>query len=100
MKGCGLDIIDAKIIYLNTKRSEILERNNFENIFVEKSVIDFCISKSEEIKNEIKEMKLALAAPSIPSIKMGLHCTIPYPCDFTSFCTKQEREITDGLFGF
>ena len=37
-----------------------------------------------------------LCAPKMPEIKIGLHCSDPYPCDFHGHCWKKIPE--DSIF--
>lgn len=96
--GSGLRLKDIKLLYLTKNRKEIERSDRLENIFKEESIVEYCQQQTSSIKSEIQDIKKTLAFPSIPDIKMGDHCSIPYTCDFISFCTKQNSNISEGLF--
>jgi hypothetical protein len=87
----GLQLEDFSIIYLNQKLDDALVNDPLK-IFAEKSVLDYCTSQIDFVKNNISSAKLMLDKKIIPSIETGDHCEKPYRCDFYNFCHRTEPE--------
>lgn len=87
----GLQIEDFSIIYLNQKLDDALI-NEPSKIFSEQSVLDYCMSQNDGVKNNILTAKNAIEKKIIPAIEIGDHCIKPYRCDFYNFCHRTEPE--------
>ncbi|MEP7171259.1 MAG: hypothetical protein ABI855_17960 [Bacteroidota bacterium] len=87
----GLQIEDFSIIYLNQKLEDALI-NEPAKIFSEQSVLDYCMSQNDFVKNNILTAKNILEKKIIPDIEIGDHCRKPYRCDFYNFCHRTEPE--------
>ena len=87
----GLQLEDFSIIHLNQKLDEALI-NEPSKIFIEQSVLDYCKSQNDFVKNNISTAKIILDKKILPDIAVGNHCTEPYRCDFYNFCHRTEPE--------
>jgi hypothetical protein len=96
--GSGLDLSDFSLMYLKKPWNEIEKDEDPRNIFITESQILKCKSNLTKVHSEIEDIRRTLAGPAIPRIKTGSQCNIPYRCDFVGFCTKQESEVSEGLF--
>lgn len=61
---------------------------DLQKLFSKKSILDFCEKQLGKVAENISEMKKMLEQPDIPAIDIGVHCSNPYPCDFSGFCRK------------
>jgi hypothetical protein len=98
IKGSGLTLEDFSLMYLQKPWNEIEKDEDPGNIFITESQLARCEANLAKVHSEIEDIRRTLAGPAIPSIKTGPYCTIPYRCDFIGFCTKQESEVSEGLF--
>jgi hypothetical protein len=98
INGSGLTLEDFSIMYLQKPWNEIEKEEDPGNIFITESQLAKCETNLAKVHSEIEDIRRTLAGPAIPSIKTGIHCTTPYRCDFIGFCTRQESEVTEGLF--
>ncbi|MEO5572358.1 MAG: hypothetical protein ABIT08_04775 [Bacteroidia bacterium] len=87
----GLQLEDFSIIHLNQKLEEALV-NDPTKIFNEHSVLEYCTTQIDFVKNSIVIAKNILEKKIIPSIEIGDHCLKPYRCDFYNFCHRKEPE--------
>jgi hypothetical protein len=98
IKGSGLDLQHASIIHLKEPLNENYLEQEIETLCQIADLTEFCNLHYNVVENDIKAMKNLLAGSRIPTIAMGDHCNLPYPCDFIGFCTKQCNPPTEGLF--
>lgn len=115
--NAGLHLDSFNIIHLNSefidKHPEIVENsdlfeekfpellkenpNILNEIFVSQDVTDFCLSKQEEIEENIGNFIDILRLPNSPKIEPNVQCMNPYPCDFTNFCWKNISESEKSI---
>jgi hypothetical protein len=87
----GIQLEDFSIIYLNQKLDEALI-NEPSKIFTQQSVLDYCKSQNDFVKNNISTAKNIIEKRIIPDIEIGDHCLKPYRCDFFTFCHRTGPE--------
>ena len=83
----GIDLVDFNIIHLN--------RN-----YIRQGPLDIALLfKPTSVLKEVMELQSFISSTSVnllevlskntpPDVEVGEHCTIPYPCDFQTFCNK------------
>lgn len=98
IKGCGLDLQNASVIYLKEPLTDDYRDQEIESLCQVSDFTEYCHENYREVENDIKEMKNMLAGSRIPVVEMGDQCNKPYPCDFIGFCTKQCNPPSEGLF--
>lgn len=81
----GLDINMISVVIPN-KHHEGHEIEHLWNSFHIEPILDYAIAKQQFIEEEILRQKTMLGMKYFPSIAMGEHCNIPYPCDFKGYC--------------
>ncbi|HKR05966.1 MAG TPA: DUF2779 domain-containing protein, partial [Bacteroidia bacterium] len=79
------------IIYINNQytRKNDLELNK---LFIIESVKNKVIQLQESIEQKINELKSVLTSGTAPHEDIGLQCSDPYPCDYSSHCWKHIKE--------
>lgn len=89
----GIDLKDISIVYINNqyvKNGEV----DVNKLFTIESVLDSVKEVLPKIPNQISAFKKVLQQDSVPDIDIGMHCTDPYPCDFTGTCWKHIPEYS------
>jgi hypothetical protein len=81
----GMALNDFVLIHMNPGYVR-KERLDLSGLFVQKSVIEHTKQQLSFVEENVNRMKLMLESPDLPSIKIGMHCDNPYPCDFKGFC--------------
>ncbi|MBK9793170.1 MAG: hypothetical protein IPP60_08715 [Sphingobacteriales bacterium] len=83
----GLKLEDISIVYLNNKyvRQGDLD---IQQLFSTESVLNRITIKQEAVVKKIKELKKIITEKKEPVIKVGLHCSDPFDCDFSNHCWK------------
>lgn len=96
ISNLGYKINDIAIVYINNQyeREGELDLNSLFNVG---SVLDFVLPKQSFVTEEVKRQKNILGRKSVPEVKIGMHCTDPYPCGFIGHCWKHipENSIFD-----
>jgi len=91
LKGCGLNIADFSIVYLNTK----YERNgplHIDQLFTATSVLDEITKQQKNIAKQVEALKGVVKSKTAPEMEIGPHCEDPYPCNFMGHCWKDFPE--------
>ncbi len=91
MKGAGCEPKDFFIIHVN-KDYTLKEKFDISEYFKIVSVFDQIIKLQPFIEQSIERAKDVVALPKSPQIDIGLHCDLPYTCDFKGFCRKHLPE--------
>ena len=86
----GLNIKSANILYINNQyvRKGELELNKLFNI---EDVTEIAISKQEEIKNKIEELKIYINQEEEDK-DIGMYCFKPYMCPYFNYCARKLPE--------
>jgi CRISPR/Cas system-associated exonuclease Cas4 (RecB family) len=61
--------------------------DDYRGLLVEQDVTGKVRAKKAEVKALVKEAQAIIAGPE-PGREMGPHCTDPYECAFTAYCTR------------
>ncbi len=90
ISNSGLTLKDFIIVYASEELDykKIDEYENLEPLFVKESVLEKILPLQGFICEQVEKEKETLLLKSSPKIEMGVHCHIPYPCDFIGHCTK------------
>ena len=87
ISGSGLMLEDICIIYMN--KEYVAEGElDLERLFLKQSMLEEAFTRKEMIEQEIEAQLRVVDLPKSPQIDIGLHCNIPYPCDFQGHCRK------------
>ncbi len=83
----GVKLDDFILIHIN---GSYLRQTGLDlkKLFSEKSVLTYCKEQMDFVEENIVEMKKIIDQPEAPVIDIGVHCSNPYPCDFSGFCRK------------
>lgn len=87
ISNSGVNLSDFKLIHINNSYVK-KSRLELQELFAEVSVVDYCKSNLAAVETNINELKAMLEQLSVPDIDIGMHCTTPYPCDFSGYCRK------------
>lgn len=96
VKGCGLDVADVSVMFMNNgyvRRGEL----NVGELFRHESVLNRIMPLLESIPGNIDGFIKLLDSPEEPGIEMGKQCNNPYSCDFHAYCLAllPEEDVTD-----
>ena len=91
INNSGLRLEDFSIIHLNQDLDAALSSEP-SKIFNEQSVLDYCQSQSETVRENIEKARKVLLKKELPEISIGDHCNKPYKCDFYLFCHDPKTE--------
>lgn len=89
----GIELKDISIVYINNqylKKGDI----DVQELFTVESVLDKVKAVVSIIPNQIESFKRLIAQDSAPDIDIGIHCSIPYGCDFKGHCWKHIPEYS------
>ena len=81
-----LNLNHAYVIHINNQYVRDRELN-VEELFTVENVTDEVFEKQEEIEPQLLEME-SMLKEGVPDIDIGVHCSDPYGCDFSSHCWK------------
>lgn len=83
----GYNVKSANIIYINNQyvRQGELELDKLFNI---ENVTEIALSKQEEIKQKIEQIKEYMQNDIEPKKEVGMYCFEPYKCGYWKHCTK------------
>lgn len=87
LHGSGVMLSDFQLMHLNgnfVKEGPI----DVEKLFVNVSVLDYAKEKEAEIASNVEHLKEVVAQPHAPLVNIGVHCHLPYTCDFLGHCWK------------
>ena len=89
--NAGIQLEDFFIVHLNTDyiRKGDLDVNQ---LFCPESVLKSVLELQPFVESKIEELKSVLQLKSSPDMTIGSHCTKPYPCDFSGYCSKDVVE--------
>ena len=93
--GSGLPITRACLIHINThyvRHGDI----EVEKLFTILDVTDKVQVREADVPVELMAMRETLGG-DLPALTIGLHCEMPYPCDFKGHCWNHIP--ADHLFG-
>lgn len=91
INGCGLDIADVSIVYLNnlyTRQGDL----DVKELFTIQSVMAEALEIQDSVKENIIRFKKLLVGKQIPKIGIGPYCGDPYDCSFLGYCWKDIPE--------
>lgn len=91
LSGCGLDISDFSIIFINNQYVREGELD-IQKLFASESILEFILPLQEAITEQVKHFKSVIAQNEIPKIDIGEYCTYPYQCPFMGYCWKHVPE--------
>jgi hypothetical protein len=88
LHGNGITISDFSLLYIN--KEYVMEKElDLSAFFMAESVLEQCSARLNEIRETVGELKEVLQLKNSPDVRVGWHCNIPYPCDFTGHCWKK-----------
>ena len=87
LKNCGLEIADFSIVHLDNTYVKV-GAINIPELFNATSVFEKIKEKQNAIEINIEAMKLVLHQNVIPSKEMGSHCSTPYACNYSNYCSS------------
>ena len=89
----GIDLKDISIVYINNQYA-MSGKLNTEELFSIESVKDRVLRYLPTIPNEVSRLKGVIEKTSEPDVKIGTHCSKPYPCDFKGTCWNHIPEYS------
>lgn len=92
VQKCGYKVSKASIVHINNKykRSGKLE---CDKLFKKVDVTNKISKYQEEIKKNIPKISKMLSE-KLPNIDIGLHCSKPYGCEFSTYCRSHIPEYS------
>ncbi len=89
----SISIKDVSIVHLN---NEYLKKGkiNIQKLFVTQSLLNEVKVLQDKVKIKTEELKKVLKLTTIPTLKIGNHCSDPYECDFSGHCWKDIPEYS------
>ncbi|MBN8701647.1 MAG: DUF2779 domain-containing protein [Bacteroidetes bacterium] len=89
----GIKLKDFFIVHINNEYVKS-GKLNIKKLFSQKSIIKEIKELQPFIAEKIRELKTVIKAKQIPKKDIGLHCSDPYPCDFSGHCWKHIPEYS------
>lgn len=83
----GVNLEDISIVYINNKYTREGQLD-LQQLFTIESVRDRVLEYLPTIPKELKRLKDTIENDSVPEKEIGLHCSVPYECDFKGTCWK------------
>jgi hypothetical protein len=90
LEGTGLTLSSVNIIHLDkdyVRMGELDVKKLFKIVNIESEVR----SRLDAVSLKVQEFKSDLAAPIVPEVDVGPHCSAPYTCKFRSNCFSQKQ---------
>ena len=86
LSKCGFTVSKASIVHINNQyvRHGELE---YDKLFTIIDASDIAIKNQNTIEKKIPEIE-AMLSGEMPTIDIGLHCSDPYPCEFSDYCRQ------------
>ena len=98
--GSALEIVDAGILYLNSKYVYDGTKLELLNLFTFSDLTEQILELRQKLPTKLAELKDMLAAANPPQVVPSRHCLSPYPCEFWDHCTAEMPEFwVMGLTG-
>ncbi|MUH71463.1 DUF2779 domain-containing protein [Psychrosphaera haliotis] len=82
-----LDIASINIIYVNNKYIRAGDLD-IKQLFCIKDITVDVQESEQNLIPQIAQLQDTKNQPEEPSIDIGLHCSNPYPCDFSKYCRR------------
>jgi predicted RecB family nuclease len=88
LQRCGYTIHDTQIIDLNSDYRLDAELK-VQQLFSFTSVLKKVKAIQPELESTLQNLQSVIQSAEEPSVSMGSHCKLPYPCLFAQYCNSQ-----------
>jgi hypothetical protein len=91
----GLPLANISIVYIN---NQYVKQGSLDikKLFKVESILDQVQVRQPEIAQKVLDLKKVAKQTDMPVMDIGLHCSDPYECDFTTHCWQHIPE--DSVF--
>lgn len=90
LSNTGVAINRIELMHLN-KNFIYQGNNNYDGLFIRENISEQVIHHTRFISDAVKQIKQNLSDKE-PIRHVDGHCKSPYPCEFKSYCEKQDGE--------
>ena len=97
LRSLGLDVEGAYLVHINSSyvRGEELE---LDKLFTIEDLTDLALSKQDEVKTRIKEIKDYMDEDKEPTVELADKCNSPYACPYFEFCKRKVGIKENSVF--
>lgn len=97
LRSLGLNVDGAYLVHINSDyvRGEELE---LDKLFTIEDLTDIALSKQDEVKDKIKEIKDYMEEDKEPIVEIDNKCNSPYACPYFELCKRKVGIKDNSVF--
>ena len=94
LTGAGIAVNRVELMFLN-KEFVYRGKQNYAGLFVSEDITERVIAHNDYIADAVKQLRVNISGTE-PVRHIDGHCKKPYPCEFKSYCEKQDTKYPVG----